>query len=765
MHQTSHFIWTKDLNHKIYTEPVIVYFRKKLIIDNQNIKKNLYISANCRYKLYVNGVFLQEGPQKGFAEYAFKDPVCLNQSVLRTGENVIACEVLYYPQDQNKRNDSLYYSSYPCLYVEDTDDGAPAGILEEDLQPASLSGAYGWKYRMAENIKITGEPFFPAPIHGMEIVSGDEETFGWQQPGYDDSTWDEAGIYGFFETNKPIAPFLLEKRTIPAMAHENGRMKHVICLRNSNSMSVMVDAQHREVVNTADSLRALHASESLNSSVTNGHPVDQVQHLLESGIPVRINPNTKIIVEISSGEETCAYPRLSIAGGKNAKFEILYSEGYVYPQAQDQTRDDGHPMPPIKGDRTDYMKGQLEGTKDHYTVGGYGTEGRPEVYVPYLFRTFRFIQLCIETKDEPLILLDYDYISTGYPLAVKYQPDIEDETMRNIWDISLRTLKRCMHETYVDCPFYEQLQYAMDSRAEILFTYELSGDDRLARQCMEAFRMSQRSDGMISACAPAVSVNVIPGFSIFYILMVHDHWQYFHDKALVKKHLNCIDNILNYFDQHLTDKGLVGSVGGILFQHRYWSFVDWCTQWNETIGVPKAALEGDHSITMESLLYLHGLMKAQELAEISGRSDLSKDYHRRAKSLAAAIKKYCIGKAGLIQDGPGVELYSTHAQVWAILDGLVNHDEGRKMLDLTFNQPDIPQCSVSMSFYLMLALDQIGDLEKLDKMWDPWRKMLGNHLTTCVENTTDERSDCHAWGAIILYAWPKIYGNTCRTIE
>ncbi len=29
--------------------------------------------------------------------------------------------------------------------------------------------------------------------------------------------------------------------------------------------------------------------------------------------------------------------------------------------------------------------------------------------------------------------------------------------------------------------------------------------------------------------------------------------------------------------------------------------------------------------------------------------------------------------------------------------------------------------------------------------------MLDNHLTTCVENFLDERSDCHAWGSLALY--------------
>lgn len=59
--------------------------------------------------------------------------------------------------------------------------------------------------------------------------------------------------------------------------------------------------------------------------------------------------------------------------------------------------------------------------------------------------------------------------------------------------------------------------------------------------------------------------------------------------------------------------------------------------------------------------------------------------------------------------------------------------------------------------YLLLAFKEVGWLEKADKMWDMWRHMVENNLTTCVENTTDERSDCHAWGALILYALPAVY--------
>jgi hypothetical protein len=82
------------------------------------------------------------------------------------------------------------------------------------------------------------------------------------------------------------------------------------------------------------------------------------------------------------------------------------------------------------------------------------------------------------------------------------------------------------------------------------------------------------------------------------------------------------------------------------------------------------------------------------------------------------------------------------------------------MIEKTYRQEGIPQCSVSMSFYLMEVLDKLGILKDYDSVWDPWRKMLENNMTTCVENDTDGRSDCHAWGAIMLYALPNYYLKT-----
>lgn len=38
-----------------------------------------------------------------------------------------------------------------------------------------------------------------------------------------------------------------------------------------------------------------------------------------------------------------------------------------------------------------------------------------------------------------------------------------------------------MMETFMDCPYYEHLQYIMDTRLQMLFTYAVSNDTGLVK--------------------------------------------------------------------------------------------------------------------------------------------------------------------------------------------------------------------------------------------------------------------------------------------
>lgn len=51
------------------------------------------------------------------------------------------------------------------------------------------------------------------------------------------------------------------------------------------------------------------------------------------------------------------------------------------------------------------------------------------------------------------------------------EKQFDDKLLQKIYDVSVYTLKCCMHEHYEDCPWREQALYTMDSRNQMLCGY------------------------------------------------------------------------------------------------------------------------------------------------------------------------------------------------------------------------------------------------------------------------------------------------------
>jgi hypothetical protein len=442
---------------------------------------------------------------------------------------------------------------------------------------------------------------------------------------------------------------------------------------------------------------------------------------------VEIPAHSDIWVELDAGELTTAFLSLRLTGGQGAEIKLLTSEGYVVEPPNEQ-----HWFP-VKGDRTDWVHGLLCGFTDTFRPPGGGTPEFPQEFPPFWWRAFRFVRLDICTGNEPLTVYGFNYLETGYPLDVQTEVTTSDRSLEDIWDISLRSLRRCMQETYVDCPFYEQLQYIMDTRGQILYTYAVSADDRLARETIEMFSHARRYDGLLNCSYPNTGPNIIPGFSIYYILMLHDHMMYFGDKSFLRKYLGTVDGILDYFDRHLEENGIVGKLGTVN-KGDYWSYIDWSPAWLKTDGMPSAGLKGP--ITMESLLYVLGLQRAAEVCDYLSRHDTAREYCERAAAVQKAVNTYCRDREDFYLDGPGVMEYSVHAQIFAILTGTVSAGAGKSLLSAALDNPaKFAQCSVAMYFYLFRALEKVGLYERTGGLWKLWRKMLRNHPPPALKMT------------------------------
>ncbi len=720
----SNWIWIGDNYDK--QDPVIVYFRKKINLENVPEHCNVQITADSRYRFFVNGISVCQGPLKGDRQIWYYDAVDL-APYLQSGENVLSAIVLRYPQLHANGNFSVYRTEKPCFYLN-------GDLTSED----------GFFWHLADGIHVRkANPYFE-PLCITEDAAGDGKLQGWQLASYDmnacgEGYWQAAVNYQMMDGF--ISPGCLRERTIPFLYETEKTFAEVMCVREG-----------------------AHTKEDWAAWI--------------AGAAITVAPHSREVVELHAGELTTGYLEYAFAGGQDAKISFTCAESYAHidpailaqyenlPQLAGMSRDQKINLirmiaQPVKEDRLDWQGGEIFGEPDTYCVGGFGTEETPETYEPFWFRTFRFVKLVIETGDAPLTLKPLTYRETGYPLAVQTKVQTSDPSLAAIWDISERTLRRCMHETYEDCPYYEQLQYVMDTRFQILATYMTSADDRLARKCIEDFARSQRYDGLVEGAYPSYGSNAIVNFSIFYILMVADHYQFFGDRKFTKKFLPVLERITDFYHDRLTEKGLVRKTSEGGQDGYYWSFVDWVPAWER--GVPSAIKYGD--ATLESLLYLLGLKTLAGLeanfAE-EGYGALAAVHVAEAASLNGAIRANCLDAQGLLMDGPldnreVFNEYSQHCQVIGTLADVFSPEEAKKAMQTALTDPSFHQCTVSWGFYLFRAIEKAGLYDQTESHWDLWRDMVAAHLTTCVEsNGIHGRSDCHAWGALALYELPAV---------
>jgi hypothetical protein len=80
--------------------------------------------------------------------------------------------------------------------------------------------------------------------------------------------------------------------------------------------------------------------------------------------------------------------------------------------------------------------------------------------------------------DEPLRLEGLSAFAAGYRLRGEEAASIAgDPSLARIWDVGLADGPPLRSRDYMDCPYYEQLQYAGDTRIQALISYVVGGDD------------------------------------------------------------------------------------------------------------------------------------------------------------------------------------------------------------------------------------------------------------------------------------------------
>ncbi len=657
-----------------------VFFRRSFLWEG-NGPAVLRLSAANRYKLFVNGSYICRGPQKSDRYCQFYDTLDMTPWLV-PGKNVLALQVQHYPEDYHGCVD---FRTGPVSVVPGS-----RGGLWISCDGADIATDSRWKclpdracaFVEAVDSKYAGDmECFDAALHPQ----------GWHLPDYDDSGWARAVAL------------------CPAITHRLG--------------GVLYEWQL-----TPRTIPMLFEKPIMPAGISKSRGLDFSP--LMAGKSVTVPAGRQVWVDIDMGELVNAYLRLPItAETAGARLTLEYAEGYETPDEHGNFR---------KRVRDDAANGRIRGEKDVVL-----TRAGEQSYEPFHFRVFRYLRLHIDATAGAVTVQMPTFRLTGYPLDHQGRFEAEDPGVQKMWDISLRTLQRCMLDTYVDCPYYEQMQYIMDTVIEALLTFQVTADDRLVRRALRDFHATQRPDGMIQCNAPAAFVQIIPVFALYYVDLLYYHYQYYGDKQLLKTYLPTVTGILQYFlDRMDPETGMVGSTG-------YWSFVDWVDLWRPNHGSP--TVDPEEPIYAYSHILAYTLGRTVALYQQIGWTDAAAEYAGIRSRLLESLRTRTRAESGYYRICPSEQIPSQHAQLWAVLSGCAQGEEAKSLMRRCMTDPGLLQCSYSMSFYLFRALEAAGVYDEITDKWTPWRTMMDMHLSTWAEDAVLQRSDCHGWSATPIY--------------
>ncbi len=376
---------------------------------------------------------------------------------------------------------------------------------------------------------------------------------------------------------------------------------------------------------------------------------------------------TRAVVLLDQQHLTNAFAVLETSGGAGSTVGLVYAEALKDKKGS-------------KGNRNEIEGKTIVGVRDEFRPDG----GARRRFQTLWFRTYRFVQVEIQTGDEALRIHDLHGIFVGYPFKLVARFDSDVAWLADMWNINWRGARLCAWETYFDTPYYEQLQYVGDTRIQALITLYMTSDDRLVRQAIEHFDLSRTPEGITASRYPSDLGQYIPTFSPIWVAMVHDYWMHRAEPEYVRGFLPGIRAVLGWFERRVDETGMLGSIS-------WWPFVDWAPAWER--GVPPGGVEG-HS-TVISLQFVYALERAAELEAALGVPALADHYRSLAQKVRDAARSGSWDAArGLFRDTPKGNTYSQQANVMAVLtDAVPPADQAalmeRVLSDATLTQVDL----------------------------------------------------------------------------
>lgn len=335
--------------------------------------------------------------------------------------------------------------------------------------------------------------------------------------------------------------------------------------------------------------------------------------------------------------------------------------------------------------------------------------------------------------------------------------DTDDELIRKIDRVSIKTLEDCMQDVFEDGPKRDRRLWIGDLRLEALVNYATFKNYDLVKRCLYLFAGTRLANGAVGACLFTEPYTIVDDlylydYALFFVPILLDYFQESNDRETA---LELWDVAYKQLEIAIgeTDENNVVIDGGDSF----WCFIDW--------------KDGLNKQASAQAVLIYCMKCGIELGKLLGK-DVSYLEQKLDDVISAAKEILWDEEQKFFVSGSEKQI-SYASQVWMILAGVfdkeTNYDLLKRIEEL---DPEMNMVTPYMYHNFVMAFIECSKYdEAMERIKSYWGEMVNDGADTFWElyNPKDKKespygssivnSYCHAWSCTPTYIFRKYFFN------
>jgi hypothetical protein len=454
----------------------MIKFRKLINVESKVKEAKAFISADSRYRLYVNGEYVARGP-------AAFDPMHMSYDVidigpyLKKGKNIIAILGYYIgistnnyvrPQDLSTTAAVIFQCTIKC------ENGDTVKVISDGTWKVKRSKA--WRNR-------TNDCAFAIP-QWNEVFDARKYEEKWIEVEFDDSEWKGAHELAI----SPDKPTICAVRddlnkddpTVKAYYDElqsktSFLEREIDLLTEEKVFPALVKAVGRIHWNTEPENFFEHYEENVFDIVKAEEINEDTDSYLKS-LDLSEGPEDSSFVVFDFGENLVGRPFFSVEAKEGAIIEITTNE----------TVDELFITPEER--RWPWSRYICRNGSQEFELNDYFV--------------FRYVQVMARNTRGSLKFKSVGAVKQGYPHNLVGSFECSDKEISNLWHVGVNTVRLLSQDTYIS-EARERQQYGGETTYGMLAIYYAFGGYKYARKYLTDMGNSQHPTGLLLGCWPS----------------------------------------------------------------------------------------------------------------------------------------------------------------------------------------------------------------------------------------------------------------------